>query len=205
MKKLVFFIAALFMTYFAQAQGEIKVGIKAGGNFSNWTGDDVEAFEELFDTKMEYKFGFHAGLFADYSFSEMVSVRPELLYSLKGWKMEEEDETFKVNLSYIDVPILARIKAGALFFELGPTVSFNVASKYKLTGGDEDEDGDFKDVFGGDPETVDIGYAAGLGYELPVGVGIGLRYNGGLSKVAEDGKVYNSNFMLSLSYAFGGR
>ncbi|WP_210461923.1 MULTISPECIES: porin family protein [Rufibacter] len=201
MKKLLFFIAALFTTYFAQAQEGIKLGIKAGGNFTNVMGDDLD--------DAEYIFGFHGGLFADYGISEMVSIRPELLYSLKGFKFEGEEDgeevTLKSRLSYIDVPILAHINAGGLFFELGPTLGFMVNDKNTLEIDGEEIDLDTEEGEG--YKKFEFGYAAGIGYQMPAGLGIGLRYQGGITSINEDDdiKVRNSVFQLSLSYMFGGR
>ncbi|MBC3540436.1 porin family protein [Rufibacter sediminis] len=195
MKKLLLFVAVLFTTYAAQAQDGIKLGVKAGANFSNWTGKDVE---EAFGTELDYKVGYHVGVFLDYSFSDFVSLRPEVQLSNKGFKIDGDgDATVKAQVNYIDVPVLARINANGLFFEGGPTIGFKVSSKLKMKDGDNEASTSLDGI-----RTVDFGYAAGLGYELENGLGIGLRYNGGFSKISEDGegKVYNSNIQLALSY-----
>ena len=186
MKKLLLLVAAVFTVSFAQAQGGIKLGLKAGGNLTSVTGDNTD--------EAEHKGGFHVGGFLDYGVSEMVSIRPELLYSVKGTKFSEDGEEMNWNFNYIDVPVLARINAGNLFFEFGPTLSFLVKSEIEI----DDLTVDVSDEM----NKVDFGYAAGLGYNFTEKVGLGLRYNGGLSNIFEDseGDVRNSAFMLSLSY-----
>ncbi|WP_181307788.1 porin family protein [Rufibacter sp. XAAS-G3-1] len=204
MKKILLVVAALFITYFSQAQG-IKLGLKAGGNYSNVTGDETEDLESLF--------GLHAGVILDYGISEMVSIRPELLYSMKGAKLEisdADDAIIKSRFHYLDVPILAHINAGGLFFELGPTVGFKLSSSTTIEVDGEEIDEEEFGISDGDDgmKNFEIGYAAGLGYQLPMGVGIGLRYQGGISSINEnddDPKQRNSVFQLSLSYMFGGR
>jgi hypothetical protein len=110
-------------------------------------------------------------------------------------------------LHYIDVPVLARVNAGGLFFKLGPQVGFLVAAKQKIevTGtGAGTIDQDFKDRV----RTVDFGYAAGLGYQLSNGPSIGLRYNGGFidtKSPSSSAAVRNSAFQLYVSYMFGGK
>jgi hypothetical protein len=55
---------------------------------------------------------------------------------------------------------------------------------------------------------VDFGYAAGLGYQLPAGPGIGLRYNGGFKNINEysSGRsIRNSVFQLYLFYMLVGK
>ena len=116
-------------------------------------------------------------------------------------------DELRINQTYIDVPVLLKLKANGLFFEAGPQIGFLVGSKLK----DDDESVDSKDLF----KKVDFGYAAGLGYQAANGPMIGLRYNGGLSKIGkesssngidiEGGKVHNSAFQLYVGYMFGGR
>ncbi|AKQ47354.1 hypothetical protein TH63_19595 [Rufibacter radiotolerans] len=186
MKKLVFLLAALFTTYFAQAQGGISLGLKAGANYSSLTGDNTDDYK--------HQFGFHGGGFLDFGLSDMVSIRPELLFSVKGYAIElTDDDDDNQTFSYIDVPILAHVNAGGIFFEGGPTLGYLVAVK----DGDTD---DFK--------KLEFGYAAGLGYEMESGMGFGLRYQGGLTSLSDNDdapKVKNSVFQLYLSYLLGGR
>ncbi|RNI23387.1 porin family protein [Rufibacter latericius] len=210
MKKLVFFVAALFTTYFAQAQEGIKLGLKAGGNFSNLTGKDA-------DDDSEYVFGFHGGAFLDYGISDMVSIRPELLYTLKGAKGEikedDMDYTEKLRMHYLELPLLVRINTGSpgLFFEAGPTFSYLLTAKATAEGEIDGEEIDESETVTETFKKLDIGYAAGLGYQLGSGLGLGLRYVGGLSKIidADDEddspKINNSVFQLSLSYTLGAR
>ncbi|GAB2552382.1 porin family protein [Rufibacter soli] len=186
MKKLVFFFAALFIPYFAQAQGGISLGLKAGANYSSLTGDNTN--------NLKHKFGFHGGGFLDFGLSDMVSIRPELLFSVKGYSVETtSDDDDNQSFSYIDVPILAHVYADGIFFEGGPTLGYMVAVK-------EGDTADFK--------KLEFGYAAGLGYEMESGMGFGLRYQGGLTSLSDndnDPKQKNSVFQLYLSYLLGGR
>ena len=192
------------VSFAAQAQS-ISYGIKAGASLTNFTGDNTGDLKNVF--------GFHGGLVANFAVNDAFSIQPEVLYSMKGAKSEENlgmgyTSKSTARLHYIDVPVLARVNAGGLFFELGPQVGFLVAAKSKneITGG----------VLGGtstndiknELSSVDFGYAAGLGYQISNGPGIGLRYNGGLTNLDKDSgssKVRNSAFQLYLTYMFGGK
>ncbi|WP_210489483.1 porin family protein [Rufibacter aurantiacus] len=190
MRKLLPFIAALFTTYFAQAQESTNFGVVGGANFSNWTGANVGGTKS--------KAGYHVGAFLDYKFSAFASFRPEIQLSNKGFKAEGEgDAILRAQVNYIDIPVLFRVNAIGLFFEGGPSIGYKISSRLKVTEGDSKISTPLNGL-----KRVDIGYAAGLGYELPAGIGIGLRYNGGLSKLPRksEAKVYNSNIQLSLSY-----
>lgn len=182
-------------------------GLKAGASLTNVTGDGV-------GSGTKNLFGFHGGLVANFAFSDAFSIQPEVLYSMKGVKTESialgssATLTYTSRLHYIDVPVLARVNAGGLFFELGPQVGFLVAAKQKqeLSGGTAS--GTYNQDIKDRVRTVDFGYAAGLGYQLSNGPGIGLRYNGGFidtKNPSNSSSVRNSAFQLYVSYMFGGK
>jgi len=174
-------------------------GIKAGASLTNLTGDGVSDTKNLF--------GFHGGLVANFAVNDAFSIQPEVLYSMKGTKTENSSVKLTSRLHYIDVPVLARVNAGGLFFELGPQIGFLVAAKQKreVSGtGAGTSDSDIKSSV----RTVDFGYAAGLGYQLSNGPGIGLRYNGGFIDTrnpSNSSSARNSAFQLYLTYMFGGK
>ncbi|SHL23842.1 porin family protein [Hymenobacter psychrotolerans] len=182
MKKLILSLALVgFSTLGAQAQSA-RLGLKAGGSLTTFTGDAADGEDQ--------KFGFHAGLFANLGINSTFSIQPELLYSQKGSK-ESFGNTDVVNrFSYIDVPVLLHINARGLFFEVGPQVGFLVAAKTELGNLSQDIKNDFN--------TVDFGYVAGLGYQLSNGPGIGLRYNGGFTKLPKAVPVGNTTYQADL-------
>ncbi|MGV3538229.1 MAG: porin family protein [Rufibacter sp.] len=200
MKKLLFLFAFVTVSFLAEAQAPISLGIKAGVNYSTLTADEDEG--------LKYKPGFHIGAYADYAISDMVSIRPELLYTRKGSKFsmnetytetdefgDEETYTFKVDgdmtFQYIELPILARVKTGGFFFEGGPTFGYLLKSeadmKGSITGGIFDNY-EFDGTTDGtkDSNRFEFGYAAGIGYELSNGLSFTLRYNGGITKINKD-------------------
>ncbi len=171
-------------------------GVKAGASLTSYTGKDVGA---------DYKFGFNGGLIANFGVNDAFSIQPELLYSMKGAKEKDSSYDTKITTHYIDVPVLAHINAGGLFFELGPQIGFLVAAKASGKNNGVSVSADVKSSY----NTVDFGYAAGLGYQMPAGPGIGLRYNGGFTDVVKDNgsgnAARNSAFQLYLTYMFGGK
>jgi hypothetical protein len=187
----------------AQAQSA-RFGVKAGASLTNVTGDGTGDVKNLF--------GFHGGLIANLPINDAFSIQPELLYSMKGAKLEESFGGYTGKLTsrlhYIDVPVLARVNAGGLFFELGPQIGFLVAAKQKTEVSGGPGSGSSTDDIKDSVKGVDFGYAAGLGYQLSNGPGIGLRYNGGFTDTNKDSgssAVRNSAFQLYLSFMFGGK
>lgn len=193
MKKVLLLFAFILTTVFA-AQAQTRFGVKVGANYSGFEGDDADGADR--------RFGFHAGVTANFPVVEdFFSIKPEILYSQKGAKLEDIDEV-KYRLSYIDVPVLAQINAGPLYFEAGPQVSFRVQDKLEIDDSSIDVDSD------GLKRTA-IGYAAGIGLaSTPLGLSIGVRYNGDFSNLYDDDDAAdfrNGVFMLTLGYMFPSR
>lgn len=139
---------------------------------------------------------------ADFGFSDLLSFHPELLYSQKGTKLDSPRATGTVRTSYLDLPLLLRVNADGLFFEAGPQVGLVVAQKSEVAYG------------GGSPITntstngvqkIDLGYIAGIGYQLASGLELDIRYNGGISGVNNSSLSRNSVFQFQLGYLFGGK
>ena len=108
MKKIILTIAAVFVIGAASAQ-DMKFGVKAGLNNSNFTGDaDTDA-----------AISFYVGGLVDFAISEKFHIQPEVLYSMEG---ADNDE---FNLSFIRIPIMAKyyIMEG-LNLQAGPQVAF---------------------------------------------------------------------------------
>lgn len=179
----------------AQAQ-EIRFGVKVGANLSNVSGDDTDEFKSLV--------GLNAGVAANFAFSELISLQPELLFSMKGAKLEEGGDKIESRLNYLDLPVLLKVNADGLFFEAGPQVGFLLSQKTTVDIGGQtmtstETEGTRK---------VDLGYVVGLGYQLSSGPSLGLRYNGGISDLSDpsgSSKQRNSVFQLQLGYMFGGK
>ena len=106
MKKLTVVLLAVLMTAFlatnVSAQGITGKGVKVGLNLANAAGDSVEDANS--------KMGFAIGGYFTYSINEKFAIKPEFLYSMKGYKIDESEEGFSLksttSLNYLDVPIL---------------------------------------------------------------------------------------------------
>lgn len=175
---------------FVSAQ-EVEFGVKGGVNIATITGDveDVTA-----------KVGFHVGGFAEIKISDKFSVQPELLFSTQGAKSEysysesagfTEEYSDKLNLTYINIPIMAKFYVTEGFsLEAGPQIGFLMSAKnkqeYTLTGGGMDINGseeiDMKDFY----NTVDFGLNFGVGYKFTENLSAGVRYNVGLSDINKE-------------------
>lgn len=240
MKKFAVLALGLLTASVAQAQdpGGFRIGLKAGATYSNISGDNVQqitgaGYSGDFG---DYKLGYNAGVALTIPLSSdgFFSFAPELLYNRKGYEISStssnpgagieklEIEQQRV-LHYLDVPLLAKINAGGLFFELGPQVSYLFGSKNKsqtttkYTNGDKDKvenNSTFLDYTGvsrddaykSDLAQFDISGVAGIGYMTEGGISLGLRYARGFNSLIDtkdqdnEPKAFNNAFTLQLGY-----
>ena len=147
--------------------------------------------------------------------------------SIDSKMVQEQENEIEVEqqrvLHYLDLPILTRINAGGLFFELGPQVSYLFGSKVKQqtttkdASGNKtkvDNDGSFQDYSGvkrgpsdkSDLSQFDIAGVAGIGYQTEGGLSLGLRYAQGFNSLIDtkgadnEPKAFNNAFTLQLGY-----
>jgi hypothetical protein len=241
MKKIAVLGLSLLSISVAQAQdaGGLRIGVKVGGTYSSISGDNVSQITgPNFNSDLgSYKLGYNVGIGTSFPISSdgFFSIAPELLYNRKGYEIESkqtanlpagtssvEFEQQRV-LHYLDVPILAKINAGGLFFELGPQVSYLFGSKNKqqtttkFTNGGKDkveDNGKFQDYTGvsregsdkSDLAQFDIAGVAGIGYQSEAGLSLGLRYARGFNSLIDskntdnDPKAFNNAFTLQVGY-----
>ncbi|GAB2463243.1 hypothetical protein GCM10011375_15330 [Hymenobacter qilianensis] len=243
MKKFAVLALGLLTASVAQAQdpGGFRIGLKAGATYSNISGSDVDQITGAgYSTDFgDYKLGYNAGVALSVPISSdgFFSFAPELLYNRKGYEVsstltgaqvgntniDKVDYEQQRVLHYLDVPLLAKINAGGLFFELGPQVSYLFGSKNKselttkfVNGQTEksEDNSDFDDYIGfgnGDADKsdlaqFDISGVAGIGYMTEGGISLGLRYARGFNSLIDtkdidnEPKAFNNAFTLQLGY-----
>jgi hypothetical protein len=203
MKKIVLLLIAGLSFSFAQAQ----IGVKVGVNYSNLAGQLQTRFDKLEEINDANKFGFVGGITTNFPLTSdgFLSIGPEILFSQKGYKYADEEYSFpltvggitttnkykytgKVEFSYIDVPVLLKVKAGPLVFEAGPVGSYllGIRDKTERTLNNADDES-VQRISKEGLTKFEVGYAAGVGFQIPMGLNLSLRYNGSISHLADDG------------------
>jgi len=169
------------------AQG-ISGGLKFGLNLANTT---VSA--EGLTTSPSFRPTIHAGGYLTAMLSEKFGIQPEVLYSGMGYKQGEA--VFKAN--YITLPVLVRYNFTNIFsIHAGPQIGFLMSAKADYGQGDEE---DLKDSVKG----TDIGIAAGLGVDLPMGLNFGFRFVKGMTNINEESDDYKyKNYALQFSVGY---
>ena len=205
-------ITTLFTTAIF-AQSKTTFGIRAGVNFQNLNGEDVDG--DKLDNKL--KTGFNVGVNAEIPVGIDFYVQPGVLLSMKGAKFNDSDD--KINLSYVEVPVNFIYKpalgSGRLVMGFGPYAAFAVGGKYKPEDGDDVDikfenkitptqalTGDYFKRFDAGANLL-FGYewANNLSVQLNAGLGL-LNINPEIEGVDTDAKTKNTGFGVSLGYRF---
>lgn len=219
MKKLLF-LSALFLIG-ASSFSQVKFGVKAGLNLSN-IGQNFKDPADEFSTNM--KPGVHLGLAVQYDLGESLGLLTGLVYSSKGFKIEEGTYKSKASLGYLEIPIKLAYKLNNFRFMVGPSIAFGISGKskweYDVDSGEDKIK--FKNKLGEAElnddydyvKAIDLGLNIGVGYDIN-GILISANYGLGLSNlnpkvdvpdVTDDSKDYkmtNRVISIGVTYFFG--
>ncbi len=192
-KLLLLMIAGSFAAISAQAQ--TSFGLKGGLTAANvkFSGGGVTM-------SMKTKIGFYAGAMAEIGFAENFALQPELYFSALGSKADFTEFTSKLDLGYLNVPVLFKYRNNGFAAFAGPQIGFLMSAKSSAEGEKEDVKEDFK--------STDFSGIVGVGYTLSNGFGLDARYQIGLSSIAkstpdtEGVTAKNNAFMVGIHYFF---
>ena len=158
------------------AAADVRFGLKGGANVANVDGD--------FGTNVsnwKSRVGFCGGIFLELNFGRILTIQPEVLYTMKGAQATVEEGalsgTGKLRFDYIEIPILlkVRIPTGSVhpFVFAGPAFGFDLKSTF------QDVTGTSTDV----AKKVDYSAVMGAGLQLGSSLHIDARYTLGLRKL----------------------
>jgi len=153
------------------AFGQVKFGIKAGGNMSHLSGQTTDkGFKASSWSNVAY--GFHAGGYVNYSFNDVWGAQAEAVFSMQGGEryIFNTDTGGTLRLNYVNIPLLLEIKPFTfpLSFLVGPQFGFCVSRSFV--------EGYSFDKY----KTFDFAAAFGLQYTFIEHLTVGARCNIGL-------------------------
>ena len=189
------------------AKGITGFGLRAGVNFQNHNGKDVNG------NKLDYQLntGFHAGVTADLPVAPDYFLQPGLLYSKKGAEYANEN---KLVLSYIELPVNFLYKPvladGRLMLGFGPYVAYAVSGKYKPSSGPAADIMFEESATSASFRRFDAGANFLAGYELANHLSFQVNAQLGLLDINrksptipnDQSSVKNTGFGISLGYKF---
>jgi len=199
MKKVILLLVLLAILSVLSA--EHSFGIKGGLNLASYRKTGIGE---------KYKFGAIGGIFYDIPLNQQFSIQAELLFTMKGQRMEfmqsiydengnnhgEFEYKSTVSISYLEIPILAKMELNrserlVTNIYMGPFIGFNLDSSYKNEIDDMEQEG-FENV-----NFIEMGFAPGVMLEFSNKLVFDARYTYGLTDIYE--KSTNNNvisFML---------
>ena len=206
----------LCFAFSAQAQVDVKVGVKVGFNASNLSSADdlsVDVYDWngdlLYNYEAKYKLGFHLGVMTQLGITESFFVQPELLFSNQGMKHKWGNESSIFNLNYLQLPIYAGYKVGVgegldVLLAAGPYLAYGVYGT---------NDPFEEDAMGFKLNRFDFGlsFMGGIEFnkfQITVGYDLGLTdiITGDAWQQAKDhnnvSSIKNSNIKVSVGYFF---
>jgi hypothetical protein len=194
-------LALIMMYTSASFSQEIGMGIEGGLNLSNISTTPT------FTTSS--KTGFTVGGFADIGVSRIVSIRPAVRYTVKGYTQQlNNGVTLNESYHYIEIPLmikasipLHRVKP---YFEAGPNLGIQLSAnqEFSLNGQVQDQDsGPFYNA-------VDFGLYFGSGMEFSVAPNTDLftafGYSLGLTNISKNQvSAKNNGFRIMAGVKFG--
>lgn len=223
MKKLLLIIPVVVCAVAAHGQFLLKAGLSAATTATdNPDGSDL---------KEQLKAGFLAGAGYQLTFGNF-AVQPELLFVQKGSTVKSSfvdgpvsiNETTKVTLNYLELPVLFRYMFGPdalrIFVNAGPSFAVGLSGKgsyessIDLGNGPVNENYDFKIKFENEPEgyegndlyienKTDVGLQLGGGVIVADKIMIDLRYGMGFSEWGNEKNTKNRALQLSVGFLFG--
>lgn len=200
---LVLAVAASFFGHQAHAQATFRGGLAAGFAATQVHGDAISGFNKL---------GLAANAFVTVSFSDALAGRMEIGYVGKGSRKPANPDagdftTWGYTFHYVEVPLLLEYHFDAFFVQGGPYAAILIA-------GQQMNDGVFFDVVNPEMEAIDIGVAAGIGFDLTDHLSATARYTTSLTPIRKapdnanitrfyDARMANIVVQFMLSYTFG--
>jgi hypothetical protein len=158
------------------AAAAIQFGIKVGGNIAKPTGADTDDPVATLKSRV----GFTGGIFLAFNFGRILTIQPEIVYTMKGASYVALDDSYtdKLYADYIEIPLLLKLRIPLPviqpFVFAGPSVGFKLSEKVERDGVP------ISDVLF---KNNDYGAIFGAGVNLGRNFMIDVRYSLGLQKV----------------------
>lgn len=184
----------LIFSFTATAQQKGQFGLRFMPTFSRLDFNTSDGGTTRGDVTLGYGFG----AVLAYNFSKIVGVQTEVIYNSISQKYSENDAEHKIDLKYINIPLMLSLNTGrysAVNFNIvgGPQIGLSVGSKLTSSGTQNDSDPVLAVKKG------DLGVAYGAGFDFGLNqaktfrLGIGFRGVLGLLDISDDSKTIDND------------
>ena len=198
------FVMALVLSIGVSVDARMKLGPKVGVAITSLGGDALEEF----DSKTTLDFG--AFVQIPLGENSPIVFQPELMYVMKGGKIEAEGAELSYNFDYFEIPLLVKFNIpveGNLTPNLfaGPVVGLLTSAKVKMEYEGEEAEEDIKEYF----KSTDFSLAFGGGVDIVMGTSgtltFDIRYELGLTNTLDDdgeAEIKHNAFMFNVGWGF---
>ena len=144
MKKRIFYLVAIVISFSTMVSAQFYAGARIGANVNNISTPTVV---DLIAPDLQYLPGVSVGITGEYVFSDHFSVMSELNFNEKGFRIRENTDInlFKIDvplgvrvdtrLRYLDVPVMAKYRFGngsvKAFVAMGPQMGYALNGRIK--------------------------------------------------------------------------
>jgi hypothetical protein len=219
MKKHLFTLSFLALSLAAMAQSKISYGIRAGVTNSAMRGDAVGNFQNILGyaggaVTTQNRNGFYGGGFVSIPLSDNFAIEPGITYAQKGYELNGSvgikgtdiiTGRSRLNLGYVELPVLAKANLSGFELFAGPQVAFLANADLRTTAGAlgfnfindrRDVKGQFNDL--------DVSLTGGVGYQFGNGFRVQAAYDHGLSRVnsGQSMEAYNKAVKIGVGFRF---
>ncbi|MFM9985953.1 MAG: porin family protein [Flavobacteriales bacterium] len=195
---------ALLLCTVASSAQKGEIGIRVMPTFSSF---DMQTSSGG-TVKGEVTLGYGIGGLLAFNMTENVGIQAEVIYNSISQKYKEQDIERKVNLKYVNVPLLLSLNTGRtkmvnLNLVVGPQIGISVGSKIEISGtSPSDTTSAVLSVKKGD---LGVAYGGGLDFSLnPQGtfrVGFGFRGVMGFFDISDNSRSLNTDSYYILDKA----
>lgn len=200
LKTILALFALIMMCSAASFSQEFGLGIEGGLNLANIS------TTPSFTTSS--KTGFMVGGFADIGVSRVISIKPAVRYTVKGYTQQFNGVTLNETYHYIEIPLM--IKANIPlhkvkpYFEAGPMLGIQLSANQEFSFNGQVQDQDSSPFY----SAVDFGLYFGSGMEFSVAPNTdlftGFGYSLGLTNISKNSvSAKNNGFRITAGVKFG--
>jgi hypothetical protein len=186
-----------------------QAGLRVGGTWMDIAKYPFDVRVGAANVETKSQFGYHLGIYYQLPLTNHFSLIPELQFSHERQQAHVTSDTnpsigsvsdYQLRLSYVNLPLLARLTLRPIYLEAGPQASWLVGGHGEGTTQTYVPNRTFTSIIDQAAteryKPFDAGVCLGIGATLPAGLGLSLRVYQGLRQVNRE-YMYNSTFIPS--------
>lgn len=171
--KLLYLITSfLFLSVFTMSAQDHKYGFRMGLNYSDIDFDDDST---IVSGGSDARYGFMAGFFAIYSFSETFSIQPEIQYSAQGEKSSSTFDSTGLEGQFSEDPLRINL------LQVPILLNYTIANRFTISAGPQIGLRIWEWERSDDYETVQFSAIGSIGYNITDNWTLNLRASYGLT------------------------